>query len=431
MNINDLENRIIAYLDEHRGEMIELLQNLVRINTVNPYCGDSSPRPGEENGQLFLQKELEKEGFTTNISPIPDDVFKDVNMIAPSGRHYSNRKNLQGRLSFGENGYTVILNGHMDTVGIDGMVIDPFSGEYKDGKIWGRGSSDDKSGLVGALMAVRALKEISPELFGTILFQSVADEECSGAGSGTLALCNKELKADMAIVVDGVGMDIETGSMGTMTYEIEIYGETAHASNGSGVSAFEKALFIKEAVDAFIKERKHMYPELNINIGVFQSGTIPSVIPGYAKMGINIDYSIEDARESLVETGAWGGELVRKRFEEMVMNKANEDTYLKSRPPVVVCVKDLYPFKSNRDGLIVRELKHAFSDVTEREPVVKTGMWCDAAHLSNRAGIQTVVFGPIARKKAHTADEFVNVGELLEFTKILSVALYRILKRKK
>ncbi len=425
------EKTIIEYIDSHKDELIELLQKLVRINTVNPYCGDSDPRPGESAGQLFFQKELEKIGFETKLSVIPDDVFKDVNMIVPSNRVYSNRKNLQGKLNFGGDGYTVILNGHMDTVGIDGMNIDPFSGDYKDGKIYGRGSSDDKSGLAGALMAVKALGNVSSELFGTIIFQSVADEECSGAGAGTLALCKNGLKADMAVVVDGVDLAIDISSIGTMTFEVEIFGESGHASEGTGVNAIEKALFIKEAVNDFIRERKIIRPDLNINFGVFQGGTAPSMIPAYAKFSLNIDYSIEDAKEAVVKTGKWGGALVRNRFEEMIMQKSEKDGYLKKKPPVITCVKDLYPFRSNLDSFLVNKMKKSFEDIEKQKPVIGKGMWCDAAHLANIAGIPTVVFGPLAKGIAHTPNEYVNDSELIEFTKVLAVMLYRVLKDKK
>lgn len=380
---------------------------------------------------MFFQKEMEKAGFITELTPIPDDVFKGVSMITPTGRVYNNRKNLQGERIFSDIGYSIVLNGHMDTVGIDGMTIDPFSGEYKDGKIFGRGSSDDKSGLAGALFAVKALGEVSNELSGKIIFQSAADEECSGAGSGTLALCKEGLSADMAIVVDGAGLIIETGSIGTMTFDVEVFGESGHASEGKGVSAIEKALFLKEAVDEFIIERKIKAPEQKINLGVFQGGTSPSMIPGYAKFTINIDYSIQDAREAVVSRKEWGGSLVRKRFEEIILSKAAQDDYLKINPPVETCVKDLYPFICNGKSPVISTLTESFKDYKHEDPVVKEGLWCDAAHLSNTAGIPAVVFGPLTDGKPHTADESVEVSVVMEFTKILALALFRILKIKK
>jgi len=431
MNITEQEKKIIEYIDKHREELVALLQGLVRINTVNPYCGDTDERPGEEKGQLFFQKEMEKAGFITDLTPIPDDVFKGVSMITPTGRVYNNRKNLQGERIFSDTGYSIVLNGHMDTVGIDGMTIDPFSGEYKDGKIFGRGSSDDKSGLAGALFAVKALGEVSNELSGKIIFQSAADEECSGAGSGTLALCKDGLSADMAIVVDGAGLSIETGSIGTMTFDVEVFGESGHASEGKGVSAIEKALFLKEAVDEFIIERKLKAPEQKINLGVFQGGTSPSMIPGYAKFSINIDYSIQDAREAVVSTKEWGGSLVRKRFEEIILSKAAKDDYLKINPPVVTCVKDLYPFICNGESPVINTLTESFKDFKYEDPVVKEGLWCDAAHLNNTAGIPAVVFGPLTDGKPHTADESVEVSGVMEFTKILALTLFRILKIKR
>jgi acetylornithine deacetylase/succinyl-diaminopimelate desuccinylase-like protein len=106
---------------------IKNLQNLVRINTVNPYSGDSFTQ-GKKEGQEYLKMVLDKIGFHTIMLCVPDNIGKKMGLIIPEGRNFKNRPNLVGLYDTGRKGKTIILNGHMDTVGISGMGKDALKG---------------------------------------------------------------------------------------------------------------------------------------------------------------------------------------------------------------------------------------------------------------------------------------------------------------
>ena len=140
-------------------DLVRLTCGLVRIPTVNPYSGDQSAgneRPGQEFLDEYLRKHL---GAQTRFSEPPDDVYARANFRGPRGRSWKGRPNLVATLRVGSGrGPTVVLNNHMDTVGTEGMRIDPYAAKVEDGRIWGRGTSDTKGNTAVGVMAMRALR---------------------------------------------------------------------------------------------------------------------------------------------------------------------------------------------------------------------------------------------------------------------------------
>ncbi|MCS0543636.1 ArgE/DapE family deacylase, partial [Aeromonas veronii] len=143
-------------------------------------------------------------------------------------------------------GKSLLLNGHIDVVpegDITQWDMDPYSAEVKDGKLYGRGSTDMKGGNVAMLLAIQAIKESGIQLKGDVIFQSVIEEESGGAG--TLATIIKGYKADGAIIPEPTNMKIFPKQQGSMWFKIDIYGRIAHGGTRyEGVSAIEKAMTV-------------------------------------------------------------------------------------------------------------------------------------------------------------------------------------------
>ena len=151
-----LEKEVLQYVEAMEKEMIGVTCNLIRINTVNPYSGDE--RGGcEAEGQEHLRKALRPYGPEIDMFDPPSDIYERMGIIGPQGRSFEGRPNLVATWDFGGDGRVLILNDHIDTVGVSTMTIDPFSGEIRDGKIWGRGTSDSKGCLMAAVWAAAAL----------------------------------------------------------------------------------------------------------------------------------------------------------------------------------------------------------------------------------------------------------------------------------
>jgi succinyl-diaminopimelate desuccinylase len=229
---------LLRAVDDCRQEMTEALQRWVRIATVNP--------PGERYEEFIaaFDEWLTGLGYQTEIHRVPEERLDE---LAPFGNR-SPRPNLVARLSgpSGE-GMRVHLNGHYDVVpAANDWTQDPWGGELIDGKIFGRGSSDMKGGLVAQVFAVEALRRAGIEWAGTITHSIVADEETVGnMNAGTGFLVEQGVisagNTDAVIITEPFGLDgIGVGHKGAIWGEFTFKGKQSHGSTPHlGVNAVE------------------------------------------------------------------------------------------------------------------------------------------------------------------------------------------------
>ena len=445
-----MEEKILEEVDRLSDEMVEICQSLVRVNTVNPYSGD--PNPGNElNGQVILEPILENMGAETRMFETPPDIYNRMGVIGPKGRKFEGRSNLVGEFTFpplkkgsnplipplkrglggfeGSGGKRIIINGHMDTVAVAGMEIEPFSGEVRDGRIWGRGSSDCKGNLAVGLTAIKALLPVADDLCGSIVYESVMDEECSGSGAGTLTCCHEGYTGDMAIVVDGGGLVITHGCGGCLTADVTVFGQGGHAARG-GVSAIDKGLIVKNAIDDFKRERESRYPDSRVNLGIFNSGVHSAMVPSSAYLSLNIVYELEEARSAEAEELKFGGIQLREVFDRAIRDCEEKDQWLREHRCQIEWVKDLLPFETSKDDPLVQGLRSTFVDTLGIEPEVSTmSAWLDGAWIYHFANAPTVSFGAGKEETAHADVEYIVIEDMKNCAKVLARFLYRQLRR--
>lgn len=418
--------RFMSAAEEQREALVERLRDLVQIDTRNPYSGDPDS-PGEAAGQDYLEPVLREMGADTTLFDCPGDIYERMQVIGPAGREFGGRPNLVGEWNFGD-GPRVILNGHMDTVGAAGMAIDPFAAQVSEGAIWGRGTSDCKGGITTALGAIGLLLEAGLKLRGSLVLQSVVDEECSGSGAGTLACIDAGYTGDMAIFVDGKGQTVTLGCGGCLTADVTVEGREGHAAHGTGVSAIDKGCVVKQAIDRFKAEREGARPDCRVNIGIFRSGVHAAVVPGSAYMSLNIVYDVEEAAEAEAAGHPWGGAPIRARFEEMIREAEAADEWLAEHPSEIVWVKDLVPFDGSEDDPLARLMGEAVRAELGREPQFDRMMaWSDACWPAARGGIPTVLFGPALGGEAHGPREHIMIDDLVAGAAVLAAALAGVL----
>ena len=214
--LNESEARLCAYLDEHQDELFETLSALIKVDTRNLRTH------GNENaGQDLLEKlcaslALDVDRFT------PDSVAGVISLpdYMP-GRSADTRENLVASYFVPDAEKTVMLAAHMDTESFGDFSLwedDPLSGTIRDGKIYGRGAGDDKSGLAVAYYLIKAFKAtgISPKK--NILIGSYVDEE-GGGGNGALALAIKH-PVDCILNLDASGFEGEALGGGCFTINL-------------------------------------------------------------------------------------------------------------------------------------------------------------------------------------------------------------------
>ena len=427
------------------GAAVALAQALVRINTVNRHSGD--PHPGNEGeGQRLLLPLLRELGARTELFDCPADVYDRLGVLGPRDRDFRDRPNLLAELEFGAGGPTVVLQGHMDTVDAHAMTLaDPFSGEIREGKLWGRGSSDMKGGLAAAVTALRALYDVRHELTGRVIFASVVEEESNGSGAGALAWIDRARRgelfggslrpgadgalADLAICTDGSGPDVWRGFGGVLTVTVDVAGRSGHPAHAGSVSAIEKALVVKGAIDRYRAEREALGPGRNVNLGLFRGGTHPAVVAGEASMSLNMSYPYADAVAAERAGEGFGNAPGRQRFDALVAEAAGADPWLAAHRPRIEWIKDLLPFELPPDHPLVRDLAAAHLEALGRAPEVAVNpAWSDACYLPRFAGTPAVVYGPGTPGQAHSAGEFGELWRIADCTRVLSAFLYRRLR---
>ena len=222
----------MAAVDELSGELVELLQALIRLPTVNP------PGEGYEAFVGDFARRLDALGYATAGPPRPGGRPRDA---GPARRRPPAPEPARDARRSGD-GPTVHLNGHYDVVPVgNDWTRDPFGGELVDGWIYGRGAADMKSGLAAQVIAVEALRRVG--FAGTIVQSAVPDEETVGvrnAGMGWLVEQGL-IEADALIITEPFGPDgVGIGHKGAIWGEITLHGKQAHGSSPRlGVNAVE------------------------------------------------------------------------------------------------------------------------------------------------------------------------------------------------
>ncbi|MHA2213831.1 MAG: M20/M25/M40 family metallo-hydrolase, partial [Candidatus Thorarchaeota archaeon] len=199
-----------------RTKTIDLLKNLVKINSVNPSLVDGAP--GEVEIAELLSDYMQSIGLRTQIDEVKPG-----------------RPNVVGVLEGEGEGPSLLLNGHTDTVGIDYMDIDPFDPVVEDGNLYGRGAFDMKGGLAAIIAAAKAVADSGEQLKGSLVVAAVCDEEYASIGTEKLM---EHIKVDAAIVGEPTELNILIAHKGFSWVQITTKGVAAHGSqHETGVDA--------------------------------------------------------------------------------------------------------------------------------------------------------------------------------------------------
>ena len=370
-------------------ELLEILQGMVKIDSVNPSIGKGGK--GEFKIARYIGVCLAEKGLEV--------IFQEIK---------PNRANVIGILKGGDNGKSLMINGHTDTVGVDGMDIKPLNPRYENGKVYGRGSLDMKSGLSAMIIAAKAIVRSGVKLKGDVIFAFVADEEYKSIGTETLA---KKYSADAAIVCEPTNLEIGIAHKGFAWTKVEVFGKAAHGSRpDEGIDAIVKGGKVLSEVDNLanniLPQKKHpLLGSPSIHASLISGGTELSTYPDYCKIELERrTIPGEDYQTVADETEG----LINKISSKDGQFKANFEVFF-HRPPLEV----------SKDELIVKALEKAYNSVLKKEPKL-TGLsyWTDAAILT-QAGIPTVIFGP-GGEGLHAAVEYVDFDSVVATAKVLA-----------
>ncbi len=403
------KDAVLAAVDELAGELVELLQALIRLPTVNP------PGEGYEAFVADLQTRLDALGYATEVHRVPDE---ELATLAPFGEGLP-RPSLLATLSDGD-GPTVHLNGHYDVVPVgNDWTRDPFGGELVDGWIYGRGAADMKSGLAAQVIAAEALRRT--DWAGTIVHSAVPDEETVGvrnAGMGWLVEQGL-ITADALIITEPFGPDgVGIGHKGAIWGEITLHGKQAHGSSPRlGVNAVEAMARYLAALDSTLRPQLEQRvtdlgvtpdePRATLSFDTIRGGAATNIVPDRCTVTFNRRLipgeDLDSAREELLAP------LEGLEYDY-------RETY--STQPVLV----------GEDEPVVQAACRAVRDLGLEPRILISAGSDDQRFVVQGAGItNSLVYGPGTTGLSHVSDERISVEDLVLGTKGLALILADLL----
>ena len=355
-----------------------LLQELVQIPSVNPdhASPEQADLAGEQRMADFLKIWLEDIGAQVILEEIEPGRPNLIARFAP----------LDGRPR-------ILLGPHLDTVGIDNMTIPPFSGEIRDGKIWGRGASDTKGPMAAMLMGLKNNKEILKDLPVAVDFVAFMGEEASQHGSKHFAK-HHAAEYEFAIVGEPTDCKVVNTHKGSLWVDVMTTGKAVHgATPERGVNAILKMMPVLQRLSTEFKEgiaapayRHPVLGDSTINFGTITGGTRKNIVAEHCNLSLDIRY-----------TPAWRDQGMWGFLQEFL---AGEDVILRS-------FGECGPLDTDPEHPLVRELAGVGNGLAGAP------WFCDAAWLA-AGGIPSVAAGPGKIDQAHTCDEFISVADLEE-----------------
>jgi acetylornithine deacetylase len=304
-------------------------------------------------------------------------------------------------------GRTLLLNGHLDTVGVEGMSIDPFSGDLVDGRILGRGSCDMKAGVASLLAAARALRDEGHP--GELVVALTSDEE--HASLGMYAVIEAGVRADATVVCEPTSLAVMPANKGFMWVEADFRGRAAHGSRpDQGVDGIAHAGEYLAALSSLSVELETRSPHPLLGHGSFHAGTIsggsaPSVYPAECRLVLERRTLPGETDGEVMEEFRRVAEGLRKRVPDLDLTLSQGLT----RPATEVPL----------DGALVRGLVEALEGEGLQSRIEGMTAWVDAA-LLNEAGTPALCFGPGTIGKAHSQDEWVPAEEVEACARVLT-----------
>ena len=366
------------------------LTDMTQCASVNPF--DLPAEPGQreaEFGFLYRQK------------------LAAVGLDVSSREIVPGRSNVWGKLiasgpKAGQ-GPTIMLAGHLDTVGVEGYT-EPFSAHIVDGRLYGRGACDMKAALAAYLEVIRVINEARVELAGDLVIAGICDEEHKMIGS--LDMGSTGPFADVVIIGEPTDLAVCSSHKGQICLVISTYGTAVHSSRPElGVNAIVGMADVIQALGTYAVALRdgELHPLCGTgttNPGVISGGTISSTVPDVCRLEIDRRTLPGQTLESVLNE-------LHALLEPLRLRGLSYDI----GEPTLHC----RPLDTRIDHPLVTALTAAASNVLGR-PISATAF--PAATDAPNLGIPSVICGPGSLADAHTLNESVAIDDVVGAVKI-------------
>ena len=403
-------------VDDRRDEIISLLSSFLEIQTENP------PGKNYREGASFLDTVLSKRGYDVELIDVPENVVE---------RHYPERSHLErvnvlGQKSFGD-GPNIHYTGHYDVVPAgEDWTRNPFDPTIDGDRIYGRGASDMKSGIVASLFAIDVLEAVDAELEGSVTQSMTVDEETGGfTGLGYLAHEGYLDDTDYCVYTECFDSSrVCLGHRGVLKFKVVTHGRKAHgcmAHDGiNSISTMNDFLTRIEEYRAKLHQRSTDLPvtpsesqRADISVTMMDAGYSENVVPDRCTATF---YRVLVPTESVADVRNEIRELIGETEDKMDASLDYDEIMFAEPTNVSQDCKVSQTFARNVDSF------HG-----NAEFVISPGS-DDQRFVVNDAGIdQCIVYGPGRLEQAHVEDEYASIEDILTAIKVMAVSTAQLI----
>ncbi len=418
-------HKLIAIIDQAveglTKDLVSFASSIFSISTQNP-PGNNYPQCAHAIGAM-----MEQIGMEVEYVEVPQERLAE---LAPLGEGLP-RVSVIGYLGDKSRRPNIHFTGHYDVVPEGtGWTTDPYGCEIRDGKIYARGSADQKSGIVSELIAACALQKAGLKLKGTFIASATPDEETGGqAGVGYLVeqgYLTRE-STDYCVITECLDVDkVCIGHRGTLWFEVHITGRQSHGSMPSeGVNALEFAQRLMDAIDEDIRPLiAHPTPlpvqppacrQTTLTPTILQAGEKINTVPGSCRIGY-------DWRLIPELSVSWAKEQITAVCEKVKASMPGSDYQIhyfgQDDPTLVPTDTDLVQtFLSSGKAYLGREMEFSVSPGMD-----------DQKYVVQKGGLdRCIVYGPGRLTLAHKADEYASIEEMKAAAKIMALSAVDLL----
>jgi len=366
---------------------LDTLRDLIRIDSRNPALETGAP--GERELAAFVERHLTDLGWAAELHDLGERRANVVAVRPGAGK-----------------GPSLMINVHLDTVGVEGMAA-PFVPRTADGRVYGRGAQDTKGGMAAVLAAARLLAETGPALAGDVVLAFVADEEHESLGTSELL---RRVRTDAAIVIEPTDLDVCVAHRGFGVYRLTTRGRAAHGGDAeAGIDANLHMGSVLVALDRLRDEWGRAYRHALLR----PAGLHVPRMAGGRELFRYADECVIDLECRTVPGQTADGVLTE--LQAIVADVASRAEDFDGRVEPVLWRG---PYEIDPDRPIVRTVRTAAGRV-RGEPAALIGHpWWEDAGLLGEAGIDAVVLGPRGGG-LHTDEEWVDADSVIQMTEIL------------